>query len=190
MLRLVDDLLDVSRITSGKIELRMERVELAEIVRSAVQTSQPLIDEARQKLTVTLPEEPLWLEADPVRMVQVLGNLLNNASKYSQNDGHIKLSAERKDDDTILIHIKDNGIGISPDVLTDIFDMFFQANTSIEGVQGGMGIGLTLVKNIVELHDGSVSAASLGIGHGAEFTVCLPLISPTDKGKKAVFSKN
>ena len=190
MLRLVDDLLDVSRITSGKIELRMERVALAEIVRYAVQTSQPLIDEARQKLTVTLPEESLWLEADPVRMVQVLGNLLNNASKYSENDGHIQLSAERKDKDTVLIHIKDNGIGISPDILTNIFDMFFQANTSIDGVQGGMGIGLTLVKNIVELHNGSVSAASLGIGHGVEFTICLPLTSAPDNVKSASSQKN
>ena len=188
MVRLVDDLLDVSRITSGKIELRKERVELAAIVKSAVETSRPLIDAGGHKLTIALPEEPLWLDADPARIAQVLGNLLNNAAKYTRKNGRIQLSAERKEND-VIIHIKDNGIGLSADMLPRIFDMFSQVDSSIERAQGGMGIGLALVKNLVELHSGSVTAASAGTGKGSEFTVRLPLACAPDNAKSASSQK-
>ncbi len=187
MVRLVDDLLDVSRITSGKIELRTERVELAEIVKSAVETSRPLIDAAGHKLTVALPEEALWLDADPARMAQVFSNLLNNAAKYTRKNGRIQLRAERREGD-VLVHITDNGVGLSADMLPRIFDMFSQVDTSIERAQGGMGIGLALVKNLVELHGGSVTATSAGTGKGSEFIVRLPLAAAPDN-VKSVFSQ-
>ena len=189
MVRLVDDLLDVSRITSGKIELRKERVELAEIIKSAVATSRPLIDAAGHILTVALPETSLWLEADPVRMAQVLSNLLNNAAKYTQRNGRIQLSAERKEN-TVFVYIEDNGIGLSADVLLRVFDMFSQVDSSIERAQGGMGIGLALVKNLVELHGGSVTAASAGAGQGSKFTVSLPLAAVPKNADRMLSKKD
>lgn len=189
MVRLVDDLLDVSRISSGKIELRTERVELVQIIKSAVETTRPLIDEAGHKLTVALPEESLWLQADPMRITQVISNLLNNAAKYTKKNGRIELSAERKENDAI-IHIKDNGIGLSVEMLPRIFDMFSQVDASIERAQGGMGIGLALVKNLVELHGGSVSVASAGAGHGSEFTVRLPLASAPEDTQSTASQKD
>lgn len=182
MVRLVDDLLDVSRITSGKIELRMERTELAPIVRNALEISLPLIEGAGHKLTVLLPDEPLWLQTDPTRLAQILCNLLNNAAKYTKDNGDIRLRAEHIGNE-VVISVKDSGIGLPADVLPHIFEMFSQVDSSIERAQGGMGIGLALVKNLVELHGGSVMAQSEGAGKGSEFIIRLPLAATPDKHK-------
>ncbi len=179
MVRLVDDLLDVSRIASGKIELRREHVELSKIIKSAVETSRSLIEDAKHKLTVILPPEQLWLDADASRIAQVISNLLNNSAKYTKNNGIITLSVERKEN-YVLVRVKDNGIGLSAEMLPHIFEMFSQADTSIERAKGGMGVGLALVKSLVELHGGSIAVTSVGIEYGAEFTVSLPLVSVPD----------
>jgi PAS domain S-box-containing protein len=175
MVRLVDDLLDVSRITRNKLELRRERVELDAVVRSAIETSRPLIEAAAHELTVTLPPASICLEADLTRLAQVFSNLLNNAAKYTRPGGHIWLTAQKLDNE-ILIGVKDNGMGIRPDMLSKVFDMFTQADRSLERTQGGLGIGLTLVKRLVEMHRGSVEARSEGLGHGSEFVVHLPIL--------------
>jgi len=172
--RLVDDLLDVSRITSDKIELRKERVELSSVIRIAVETSRPLIDAAEQQLTLGLPPAPVVLDADPVRLAQALSNLLNNASKFTPTRGSIRLSAELEADH-VAIRVRDTGIGIAPEALPRIFDMFMQAERSLERGHGGLGIGLTLVKWFVEMHGGTVEARSSGLGEGAEFVVRLPV---------------
>jgi CheY-like chemotaxis protein/two-component sensor histidine kinase len=174
MVRLVDDLLDVSRITRGKIELRKERVELAAVVASAVETSRPLIEAAGHELTVTLPPEPIPLDADLTRLAQVFANLLNNAAKYTGQGGHIWLTAERHGGE-VLVKVRDTGLGIPADMLSKIFEMFAQVDRSLERSQGGLGIGLTLVKRLVEMHGGSVEARSDGPGMGSEFTVRLPV---------------
>jgi two-component system CheB/CheR fusion protein len=179
MVRLVDDLLDVSRITSGKIELRMDRVELSQIIRSAIESSTPLITAAGHELTVTLPEEPLWLNGDPTRLVQIFGNIINNSAKYTKNDGHIQITADRLQND-ICVAVKDNGIGLAANMLPRVFKMFSQIDAAIEHAQGGMGIGLALVKKLVELHGGSVTASSPGIGLGSEFMVRLPAALPPE----------
>ena len=176
MARLVDDLLDVSRITRNRLELRREDVELARVVNDAVEVCRPVIESRGQEIVVTLPPEPIRLNVDPVRLAQVLSNLLNNACKYSEPEGRIRLTAAREGKD-IVIAVKDEGIGISPDVLPDIFDMFMQADGTRERSQGGLGIGLTLVKRLVELHDGKVEAHSDGPGLGSEFVVRLPVLS-------------
>ena len=154
MTRLVDDLLDVSRITRGKIELRKERVELATVVNSAVEASRPLIEKWGHELTVTIPPQPIHLEADPTRLAQVLLNLLNNAAKYTDQGGRIWLTAERQGDQ-VLIRVKDTGIGIPAEMLPRIFEMFTQVDRSLERSQGGLGIGLTLVQRLVEMHGGT-----------------------------------
>jgi PAS domain S-box-containing protein len=173
MVRLIDDLLDVSRITRGRLELRKQRVELAEIVRSAVDTSRPLIEGARHEFSVEVEPEPIYLEADPIRLAQVLSNLLNNAARYTEPGGHIWLTAGARDDE-VEITVRDTGVGIPADALPRIFDMFAQVDDSLERSQSGLGIGLTLVKRLVELHGGGVEARSEGAGLGAEFTVRLP----------------
>jgi len=172
--RLVDDLLEVSRITRGKITLHRERVTLDDVVQRAVETSQPLIDAARHTLSVTLPEPPLVLHADPLRLAQVLANLLNNAAKYTEPGGRIDLEAHREDD-SVVVRVCDNGLGIAPEQLPRVFDLFAQADRSLTRAQGGLGIGLTLVRSLVELHGGRVVARSDGIGRGSEFELCLPL---------------
>ena len=174
MTRLVDDLLDVSRITRGEIELRKERVELATIVSSAVEASRPLITKWGHQLTVTIPPQPIQLEADPTRLAQVLSNLLNNAAKYTDQDGRIGVTAELQGNEA-LIRVGDNGTGIHPEDLPRIFDPFTQAGRSSERSEGGLGIGLTLVKRLVEMHGGAVEARSEGPGKGSEFTVRLPV---------------
>ncbi len=174
MVRLVDDLLEVSRITRGKIELRKERVELAAVVRSAVETSRPLIEAARHGLTVSLPPGPVPLEADPVRLAQVVANLLNNAAKYTEECGQIWLAA-RRDGGAAVVSVRDSGVGIRADVLPRVFDLFAQADGTLQRAQGGLGIGLTLVKRLVEMHGGTVTAHSEGPGKGSEFVVRLPL---------------
>ncbi len=173
MVRLVDDLLDVSRITRGKLELRKERVELATIVQNAVEASRPLIDQQGHRLSITLPPTPIYLEADATRLAQVLQNLLNNAAKYSDKGGHIWLSAEQQTEE-LVIRVKDSGIGIPASHLPRIFEMFSQVDSALEKAQGGLGIGLSLVKGLVEMHGGTIAARSDGPGQGSEFIVRLP----------------
>ncbi|HLZ46961.1 MAG TPA: ATP-binding protein [Gemmatimonadales bacterium] len=174
MVRLVDDLLDVSRITRGAIELRRERIDVASVLRSAVEASSAHMERAGHQLRMTPPAEPLYVEGDATRLTQVLTNLLDNAAKYTDPGGHIWLSAEREGEQAVIV-VKDSGIGIDPDVLPRIFDMFTQAGGSVERAQGGLGVGLALVERLVKLHGGSVSAYSAGPGRGSEFTVRLPL---------------
>jgi signal transduction histidine kinase/DNA-binding response OmpR family regulator len=174
--RLVDDLLDVSRITRGKINLRKEMVEVSSIVSAALETSRPLIEERGHELTVSVPPVPLRILADPARMTQALTNLLNNAAKYTPRGGQIGLGVDRDGDDVVFT-VRDNGSGIPPEMLCRIFDLFTQVDRSIDRSQGGLGIGLTLVRRLVELHGGTVSAHSTGPGEGSEFIVRLPLPS-------------
>lgn len=173
MVRLVDDLLDMSRISTGKVRLWKEAVSIADVVDSAVETSAPLIEQLGHELTVSLPSRPLFVHADPTRLAQVFSNLLNNAAKYSEPGGRIRLDAGLHGSD-VVVSVKDAGIGLSADQLPHIFEMFSQVNQSLEKSQGGLGIGLSLVKGLVELHGGSVEARSGGPGHGAEFVVRLP----------------
>ncbi len=179
MARLVDDLLEVSRITRGKIELKLERVPFAEIVHSAAETSQPMIDRAGHQLAVALPEAPLVLEADRVRLTQVFANLLNNAAKYTDTGGRIWFDA-RRDDGQVVATVRDTGIGIPADALPCVFDMFAQAHRSAGRGQGGLGIGLTMVRSLVEMHHGTVEARSAGPDQGSEFIVRLPLAPELD----------
>jgi PAS domain S-box-containing protein len=175
IVRLVEDLLDVSRISAGKLDLRKEPVPLREIVRDAVESSQPLIDSMGHKLTVTLPDHPLTVDADFARLAQVISNLLNNSAKYTDRGGHIWLTAERQGRE-VLISVKDDGIGIAADQLPGLFRMYSQVRSSLERSQGGMGIGLTLAKRLVEMHGGGIEARSDGPGKGSEFLVRLPLL--------------
>ncbi|MDC3961038.1 PAS domain S-box protein [Polyangium jinanense] len=172
--RMVDDLLDVARITQGKLGLRKERIDLAAIVSRAVETSRPLIDAAGHTLSIKLPPGNVMLEGDLGRLSQVLSNLLNNAAKYTESRGQVRLSAEVQGDE-VQIRVEDNGMGIAPDVLPHVFDLFTQSSRAIDRAQGGLGIGLTLVRTIVEMHGGKVAAQSGGAGQGAEFTVRLPI---------------
>jgi PAS domain S-box-containing protein len=182
LVRLVDDLMEVARVTRGRIELRKEAVDLAGMLRSAVETSRPLIEAARHELIVDLPEEPVTLVADPVRLAQVVANLLNNAAKYTEEGGRIFVSARREGEHAVVI-VRDSGVGIPVDVLPRVFDLFAQADRTYHRSQGGLGIGLTLVRTLVELHGGTVTARSDGLGHGSEFTVRLPLGSERADGK-------
>lgn len=175
MTRLIDDLLDVSRISRNKLQLRKERVTLKQIVESAVESSQPLIEEFGHTLSVDLPDEPLILDADATRLAQVFLNLLNNAAKYTEEGGRIDLFA-RRDDGEVTIAVVDNGIGIPRDKLPTLFQMFSQVEDSISRSQGGLGIGLSLVKRLVEMHGGRIEAKSDGLGTGSTFSVRLPLI--------------
>jgi CheY-like chemotaxis protein/two-component sensor histidine kinase len=173
--RLLDDLLDVSRITRSQLQLRRERVSLNDIVDSAVKSSFPFIRHNDHDLTVKLPEQPIQLNADRVRLVQLFVNLLNNAAKYTGRGGKIRLRAECRDNE-VIVSVKDNGSGIDPDKLPYVFDIFYQANRSHEQTRGGLGIGLTLVKRLVELQGGNVEANSAGINRGSEFIVRLPVL--------------
>jgi CheY-like chemotaxis protein/two-component sensor histidine kinase len=173
--RLVDDLLDVSRITQGKIQLRRERVSLQALVAQAVETIAPMIDSKRHTLAITVPSEPLWLQADPARIAQVIGNLLSNAAKYTHEGGRVRLAARRVGD-RVLLRVRDNGVGIPAPLLPRIFDLFVQVESSLDHSQGGLGIGLTLVKGIVELHGGRVRARSAGSGRGSSFLLWLPAL--------------
>ena len=174
MTRLIDDLLDVSRINQGKLHLQRSRVDLAAVVQAACETSQPLIEAGGHALTVTLPDEPVVLDADPARLAQALGNLLANAAKYTPQGGHIAVHATRQADGLCLA-VRDTGIGIAADRLAGIFAMFSQVENSLNRAQGGLGIGLALVRQLVELHGGSVQADSEGPGRGSTFTIRLPL---------------
>ncbi len=176
LVRLVDDLLDVSRITLGKLELRKERVELATVVGNAVEASRTPIEQQGHELTVVLPPTPILLDADPIRLAQVFQNLLNNAAKYSDKGGQIRLSAELASaPDEVVVRVKDSGIGIPAAQLSNVFEIFLQVDKAWKRVQGGLGIGLSLVKGFVEMHGGRVEAHSDGPGKGSEFVVRLPL---------------
>jgi PAS domain S-box-containing protein len=177
MVRLLDDLLDVSRIIYGKLALRKQAVELSKIVREAVETVRSLIDETGQDLSIELPSAPIHLLADPTRLAQVIGNLLNNAAKYTPAGGHIWLRAEQRGDE-VMVRVKDDGIGIAPEVLPRIFEIFSQAEPALQRARGGLGVGLSLVRGLVELHGGRIEARSEGPGKGSEFTVYLPLATP------------
>jgi CheY-like chemotaxis protein/two-component sensor histidine kinase len=175
MVRLVDDLVDVARISQGRIELRKECAELASVIYQAVEICRPLAESMQHEVNVSLPEQPLYLFADSVRMAQVFSNLLNNACKYTPPGGRIWLAAQRQGSD-VMVCVKDSGIGISRELLPQVFEMFTQLDTSLERTRGGLGIGLTLVKQLVEMHDGTVEAKSEGRGLGSEFVVRLPII--------------
>jgi two-component system CheB/CheR fusion protein len=182
IVKLVDDLMEISRITSGKIALEKRAVPLSEVVAGAVETSRPLIDQARHTLLLSLPGESLLLDADSVRLTQVLANLLNNAARYTDAGGRIELAA-RRDDGEAVISVRDNGIGIPPDQLPHIFDMFTQVHRTAARSHGGLGIGLAMVRNLVQMHGGSVEARSAGPGQGSEFVVRLPLRAQAAPGQ-------
>lgn len=176
MVRLIDDLLDVSRITRNRLELRKERIALSAAVQSAVEASRPLIESFAHQLTIALPDEPIYLNADLIRLAQIIANLLTNAAKYTNRGGRIELSVRREGDE-VVVSVKDNGIGIPPEHLPRLFEMFSQVASALERSQGGLGIGLALVKGLVEMHGGRVEVRSDGPGLGSEFIVRLPLLS-------------
>jgi signal transduction histidine kinase/ActR/RegA family two-component response regulator len=173
VIRLVDDLLELSRINEGRIELRRERVQLSAVLRNALESSAQLIEAAGHELSVSSPSEPVLLDADPLRITQVIANLLNNAAKYTEKGGKVWLTAQRDGPDAV-ISVRDTGIGIPADMLTRVFGMFVQVEPSRDRTRQGLGIGLTLVKSLVEMHGGRVEARSGGLGQGSEFVVRLP----------------
>ena len=174
MTHLVDDLLEVSRITQGKLELRKQRLELARSMQSAMEAARPTVQASSHHLSVTLPREPLYLDADPTRLSQMILNLLNNAAKYTPPGGSISLAAEREGDQAVIV-VRDSGIGIPPEHLGSVFEMFSQLAPALDRSQGGLGIGLALVRGLAELHGGTVAAFSSGPGTGSEFVIRLPL---------------
>ena len=181
MSRMIDDLLDVSRITEGKIDLRKEVVALEAIIAAATSLARPGIEARGQELTITLPAEPVFLRADATRLDQVFGNLLANACKYSNAGSHISLRAERapangNERPEVIVRVRDDGLGMTPELLPHIFDLFVQATRALDRAHGGLGIGLTLVQRLVKLHGGSVEARSKGLGQGSEFIVRLPIL--------------
>jgi PAS domain S-box-containing protein len=178
LVRLVDDLLEVSRITTGRVRLQQERLDVRGVVAQAVEGVRPLIDRRQQELTVALPPEPVWLHADPTRLEQVLVNLLTNAAKYSDEGSRIGLTVQPEGEE-VVVRVRDTGIGIAPELLPHIFDLFTQAERSLDRSQGGLGIGLCLVQRLVEMHGGTVEASSAGLGQGSAFTVRLPVRLPT-----------
>ena len=175
MVRLVDDLLDVARIVRGGIELRTERIEVATVVSDAIESVRPICDDHEQRLVVTLPPQAIYLDADPTRVAQIVGNLLNNASKFTETGGRIELAVERADHEAV-IRVRDTGIGMTADELRGVFEMFVQADRSLERSRGGLGVGLTLVRELAAKHGGTIEARSEGVGRGSEFVVRLPLV--------------
>jgi CheY-like chemotaxis protein len=173
MVRLIDDLLDVSRVNRGKIELKCESVDLRSVVAMAVETTLPVIEAGRHELQLSIPPEPLMVHADPVRLAQVFGNLLNNAAKYTPDGGLLHVEVSRDGGD-VRVAIRDNGVGIPPELLPAVFELFSQVGRNLDRAQGGLGIGLTLVRTLTELHGGTVEAASAGLGRGSTFTVRVP----------------
>ncbi len=174
LVRLVDDLLDVSRISAGRIELRKEAVDLVSVIEGAVETSKPLIEAAGHQLAISISPDAVIIDADPVRITQVISNLLNNAAKYTNQGGQIWISA-RPENGQAVISVRDSGIGIAREMLPRVFDIFAQVDRSPQRVQGGLGIGLALAKSLVQMHGGDIEAHSEGLGHGTEFIVRLPL---------------
>jgi PAS domain S-box-containing protein len=176
MVRLVDDLLDISRITKGKLRLTKEKVELRVIANHAAETARPLIEARKHEFSVALPTQPIWVEADPARMEQVVVNLLNNAAKYTDTGGLIRMTVSQEGDEAV-IRVRDNGLGIAPELLPQVFDLFTQVDGSLGRSYGGLGIGLALARNLVEMQDGRLQAQSGGLGKGSEFTIKLPVIA-------------
>ncbi len=188
MVLLIDDLLDVSRITRNNLPLRKERLELATAIQSAVESIRPLLEAAGHELTVALPPEPVHLDADPTRLTQIFSNLLNNAVKYTDAGGHIRVAAETEGSE-VVVSVRDSGIGIAAEHLPHVFEMFSQVTPALERTAGGLGIGLALVRGLVELHGGKVVARSAGLGHGSELIVRLPAATapasaPTQPGSE------
>ena len=188
MVRLVDDLMDVSRITRGNIELKSDTIDLGEVLNCAVEISKPHIDQFGHKLSLDLPRSPVKLHADFTRLAQVFSNLLNNAAKYSPEGGEIRLETDVHRD-SVDVRVTDNGLGLRPEMLERIFDMFAQVDESLERSQGGLGVGLTLVKKLVEMHGGQVTVRSEGLGKGSEFMVHLPTLPARDEGGAAEASQ-
>lgn len=178
MVRLVDDLLDISRITKGKLRLTREMVELRVVANRAAETARPLMDARKHDFSVSLPIGPVWVEADPARLEQVVVNLLNNAAKYTDVGGLIRMSVYQEGTEAV-IRVRDNGVGIAPEMLPRIFDLFTQVNDTLSRSRGGLGIGLALVRTLVEMQEGRVQAQSGGPGQGSEFTVKLPAVAAT-----------
>jgi CheY-like chemotaxis protein len=175
MARLVDDLLDVSRITRGKIQLRKEPVNLCAVVQHAVETTRPLYHARDQPLSLDIPSEPLRLQADPMRLEQIVVNLLNNASKYSERGEPVALEVAQEGND-VVIRVRDHGIGIDAAMMPRVFDLFAQADQTLDRAHGGLGIGLTLVRSLAQMHGGTVTCRSDGLGRGSEFLVRMPLV--------------
>jgi PAS domain S-box-containing protein len=175
---LVDDLLEVSRVITGRIQLQLECLDLRSIAEQAVEAVRPLIERRKHELSVSLPAEPVWVQGDPTRLEQVIVNLLNNAAKYSDEGGHVWLTVEQGDGEVeAVLRVRDTGVGIAPELLPRIFDLFTQADRTLDRSEGGLGIGLSLVQKLVELHNGKVSIHSAGLGQGSEFIVRLPALS-------------
>jgi CheY-like chemotaxis protein len=178
MVRLVDDLLDISRITKGKLRLTREKMELRVVANHAAESARPFMEARKHEFSVALPTRPIWVEADPARMEQVVVNLLNNAAKYTETGGLIRLVVSQEGGDAV-IRVRDNGIGIAPERLPHIFDLFNQVDGSLGRSYGGLGIGLALARNLLEMQDGRLQAQSAGLGKGSEFTVHLPVVPVT-----------
>ena len=174
--RIVDELLEVSRISTGRIQLRQERIAVGVVVENAVATVRSLFDQRRHELTVSLPPQTIWVHADSARLEQVVVNLLTNAAKYTDPGGHIWLTVQQEGEQAVL-RVRDTGVGIAPEILPRIFDLFTQAERSLDRSQGGLGIGLALVQRLVEMHGGTVAASS-ALGQGSEFVVRLPVVPP------------
>ncbi len=172
--RLIEDLMEVSRIEHGKLQLRKQPLDLAQTVAQAVETARVSVEGRGHRLEVTLPPEPVALDADPARLEQMLTNLLNNAAKYMEPGGCIWLTAEAQSG-AVILRVRDSGIGIDPEMLPHVFDPFWQVERTLDHAQGGQGMGLALVRKLAEMHGGRASAYSAGLGHGSEFVVCLPV---------------
>ena len=179
-LRLAEDLLDMSRIGQGKVRLEKQPLELGAIIKHAVEVSRLLIDARKHELSINLPDEPIQLEADPVRLTQVIVNLLNNAAKYTNKEGRISLTAEQKGG-IAIVRVRDSGIGITKEMLPRVFDLFAQSERALALSRSGLGIGLKLVRSFVEMHGGTVQVFSEGPGRGSEFVVRLPVIDPAQE---------
>ena len=173
MTQLIDDLLDISLIAHGRLSLQRERVDLRDVVSHAIETLESDIKQRDHRLTTALPDTPVWLHADPGRLEQVFVNLLANASRYTDTAGELAVAVDVRDDQAV-VRVRDSGIGIAPESLPHLFDPFWQADKAAPRSRSGLGIGLALVRNLVESHGGNVTAASAGLGRGSEFTVCLP----------------
>jgi CheY-like chemotaxis protein/two-component sensor histidine kinase len=184
MVRLIDDLLDVSRITLGRLQLKIENVELRTIIETAVEASKPAIEAGHHTLEVSLPGEKIWMYADPTRLSQTISNLLNNSAKYTPDHGRIELRAHLTNTG-LEVAVRDNGLGIPPEMKDQVFQLFGQINRTLDRSQGGLGIGLALVRNLVELHGGTITADSDGPGRGSTFTISLPSSLITSTGLPA-----
>ena len=178
LVRLVDDLLDMARVSMGRITLQREILELSQVVQQALETTRPLIDARRHRLVLALPEAPMLMHGDATRLAQALGNVIINAAKYTEPGGSIEISLQPDDDGHALIRVRDNGRGIDAAEAERLFTMFYQASGTLERADGGLGIGLALVRRLVEMHDGSIDVHSEGLARGSEFVIRLPRLAP------------